>query len=150
MPRLVATAAALLFLVAAPAKSAPCPGNAVRCDCAGDAVGPSAFVHGFASGAYDGTPFRDGLLFEGTLLRVQEVDARGEPIAESLRGTGDRIARDFAVLRAWTRPGDRYPMFAFRDRDTLRTLMDCQKANPSERPEARESYAALDSLLTRR
>jgi hypothetical protein len=167
-------AGVLVLASAAPTGAVPCGQPASRCSCA--YTEPAYFAHAFAKGAMDKTYLRNGAFLEATLLQVREIDADGQPVADSLEGPAHRHAYEFAVLRAWTRPGGvspsgtvrlyareistcprphwesgkRYLIFAFLDADTLRTLTDCQKANPSEAQATQRAFTALDSLLTRR
>ena len=124
----------------------------------------------------DKTYLRNGAFLEATLLQVRDIAADGRPVADSLASLAPGHAYEFAVVRTWSRPGGvspsdtvrlyareismcprphwesgkRYLIVAFLDADTLRTLTDCQKANPSEAQATQRAFATLDSLLTRR
>jgi hypothetical protein len=165
---------ALVLTSAMPTAAAPCGQPASRCSCV--YFEPADFVRAFAMGAMDNTYLRDGAFLEATLLQAREDDAKRRPAADRLQRPAPGHVYEFAVVRAWIRrggvspsdtvrlyaremstcpqphwePGRQYLVYVFRDADTLRTLTDCQRANPSEAPATQRAFSVLDSLLTRR
>jgi len=135
----------------------------------------ASLVHQFAAGKFDTTSLARGVYLEARLRSISHVESSTAPARRDSFHAG-RIAFDFTITHAWTRPGvaapldsvrffapavspcpipawkldQTYLIFAYPVADTLRALTPCSAVYPRESKETAEAVAALDSLLVRR